>query len=56
MPERKRPIRRPRCRWADNVMIDFEELGWSSVNWIDLAQDTENWRGVVNAVMNVRVP
>jgi hypothetical protein len=38
-PEGKRPLGRPRCRWEDNIKIDFTEIGWSIMNWIDLAQD-----------------
>jgi hypothetical protein len=55
-PERKRPIGRPRRRWVDNIIIDLLEIGWSGVDWIGLAQDRDNWRVLVNAVMNLRVP
>jgi hypothetical protein len=55
-PEGKRPLRRPRSRWVDNIKIDLRELGWDGVDWIDLAQDRVQWRAVVNTVMNLRVP
>jgi hypothetical protein len=52
----KRPLGRPRRRWVDNIEIDLLEIGWGDVVWIDLAQDRDKWRAVVNAVMNLRVP
>jgi hypothetical protein len=55
-PEGKRPLGRPRCRWVDNIKMDLLETGWDSVEWIDLAQDRDRWRALVNAVMNLRVP
>jgi hypothetical protein len=55
-PERKRPPGRPRRRWVDNIKMDVLEIGWGGVDWIDLAQDTDKWRALVNAVMNLRVP
>jgi hypothetical protein len=53
-PEEKRPLRRPRHRWVDN--IDPLEIGWGGVDWIGLAQDRDKWRALVNAVMNLQVP
>jgi hypothetical protein len=50
-PEGKRPLGRPRCRWEDD-----REIGWDGMNWIDLAQDRDEWRALVNTVMNLRVP
>jgi hypothetical protein len=50
-PEGKRPLGRPRRRW-----VDLREIGWDGMHWIDLAQDREQWRALVNAVMNLRVP
>jgi hypothetical protein len=41
---------------VDNIKIDLGKIGWCGVNWIDLAQDRDNWRAVVNAVLNLRVP
>jgi hypothetical protein len=55
-PERKRPLVRPRRRWLDNTKMDLREIGWDAVDWIDLAQDREQWRALVNTVMNLRVP
>jgi hypothetical protein len=55
-PEGKRPLGRPRRRWVDNIKMDLREIGWDGVDWIDLAQDKDRWRALVNMVMNIRVP
>jgi hypothetical protein len=55
-PKRKEPLRRPRHRWVDNIMMDLGEVGWGDVDWIDLAQDRNRWRALVNSVLNLRVP
>jgi hypothetical protein len=55
-PEGKRPLGRPRRRWIDNIKLNHVALGWGYANGVGLAQDTDNWRAVVNAVMNFRVP
>ena len=55
-PEGKRPLGRPRRRWEDNIKMDFQEVGCGGMNWIELAQDRDRWRSLVNAVMNLRVP
>jgi hypothetical protein len=55
-PERKRPIGRPRRRWKDNIKMDIREIGWDDIDWIDLAQDWDQWRALVSTVMNHRVP
>jgi len=55
-PEGKRPLGRPRRRWEDNINIDLQEMGCESMEWIDMAQDRDRWRALVNAVMNLRVP
>jgi hypothetical protein len=55
-PEGKRPLRRPRCKWVDNIKKDLRERRWHSMDWIDLAQDRDNWRALVNTAMNLRVP
>jgi hypothetical protein len=55
-PEGKRSLGRPRRRWVDNIKIDLREIGWDDGDWIDLAQDRDQWRPLVNAVMNLRVP
>jgi hypothetical protein len=45
-----------RRRWEDNIKIDLQEIGFGDVDWIDLAQDRDRWRALVNTVMNLRVP
>jgi hypothetical protein len=55
-PEGKRSLERPRRRWMDNIKIDLRKIGWNGADWIDLAQDRDQWRALVNAVMNLRVP
>jgi hypothetical protein len=56
MPEGKRPLGRPRRMWEDNITMDLREIGWGSMNWIDLAQDRDHRRALVNTEMNFRVP
>jgi hypothetical protein len=55
-PEGKRPLGRPTCRWVDNIKMDLREIGRGGMDWIDLAQDRDWWRDVVNTAMNFRVP
>jgi hypothetical protein len=55
-PEGKRPLGRPRRRWEDNIRMDLREIGWGGMDWIDLAQNRDQWRALVNTVMNFRVP
>ena len=55
-PEGKRPIGRPRRRWEDNIKMDLQEVGCGGMDWIELAQDRDRWRELVNVVMNLRVP
>jgi hypothetical protein len=55
-PERKRPLARPRRRWVGNIKMGLREIGWDHMDWIDLAQDRDQWRALVNAVMNLRLP
>jgi hypothetical protein len=55
-PEGKKPLRRPMRRWEDNIRMDLREIGWGGVDWIDLARDRDQWRALVNTVMNLRVP
>jgi hypothetical protein len=50
--EGKRPLGRPRQRWLDSVENDLQEVGWGTMNWIDLAEDGDSWWAVVSAVMN----
>jgi len=54
-PEGKRPLGRLRLRWEDNIKINLQERGCGSVDCIELAQDWDRWRALVNAVMNLRV-
>jgi hypothetical protein len=56
MPEGKRPLGRPRGRWVDNIKMDLREIACYVVDWIDMAQDRDQWRALVNAVLNLRVP
>jgi hypothetical protein len=56
MPEGKTPLGRPRRRWVDNIKMDLREIGWDGMDWTDLAQNRDQWRALVNAVMNLRVP
>jgi hypothetical protein len=55
-PEGRRPLGRPRRRWEDNIKMDLREVGWGGIDWINLAEDRDRWRALVNAVMNLRVP
>jgi hypothetical protein len=55
-PEGKRPLGRPRRRWEDNIRMDLGEIRWGGMDWIDLAQNRDQWRALVNTVMNLRVP
>jgi hypothetical protein len=54
--EGKIPLRRPRRRWEDNIKMDIRDIGWGSMDWIDLTQDRGKWRALVYMVMNLRVP
>ena len=54
-PEGKRPLGRPRRRWEDNIKMDLQEVGEGG-DWMELAQDRNRWRALVNTVMNFRVP
>jgi hypothetical protein len=55
-PEGKRPLARLMRRWEDNIQMDLQEVGCRNMDWIELAQDRDRWRALVNAVMNLRVP
>jgi hypothetical protein len=55
-PERKRSVGRPRCRGEDNIRMGLREIGWEDVDWIHLAQHRNQWRALLNTVMNLRVP
>jgi hypothetical protein len=49
-------VGKPRRRWVDNIKMDLTEIGWYGMDWIDLAQDRDQWRALVNTVMILRVP
>jgi hypothetical protein len=55
-PEEERQLGRPRRRWVDNIKMDLREIGWSCMDWIDMAQNRDQWRALLNAVMNLRIP
>ena len=55
-PEGKRPLGRPRRRWEDNIKMDLPEVGCGVMDWIELAQDRDKWRALVNAATNLWVP
>jgi hypothetical protein len=55
-PDGKIPLGRPRRRWVDNIKMDLGEVGRHGMDWIDVAQERDRWRALVNAVMNLRVP
>jgi hypothetical protein len=55
-PEGKRTPGRPRCRWMDSIKMDLRVIGWGGMDWIDLAQERDQWRALVNMVMNLQVP
>jgi hypothetical protein len=54
--EGKRSLGRPRRRWADNIRVDLRDIGWGGMDWISLAHARNQWRALVNTVMNLRVP
>jgi hypothetical protein len=54
-PEGKRPLGRSRRRWEDNIKVDLQEVRCEGMDWIDVAQDRESWRTILNAVINLLV-
>jgi hypothetical protein len=54
-PEGKKSLRRPRYRWED-ITTDLKEIGWQGVDWIQLAQNRDQWQAVWNVIMNLQVP
>jgi hypothetical protein len=52
----KKPLERPRCRWDDNIKMDLQEVGFGGMDRIELAQDRDRWRTLVNSVNKLRVP
>jgi hypothetical protein len=55
-PEGKRPLGRPRYRWKDDIKMDLQEVGCGGMDWIELAQERDRWRALLNVVMNLTVP
>jgi hypothetical protein len=55
-PDGKRSLERPRRRWVNNINIDRREIRWDGVNWIDMVQDRDQWRALVNTILHLRVP
>jgi hypothetical protein len=49
------PLGRPRRRWVNTIKMDLRDIGWDGIDWIDLAQDSDQWRALVNTVTNLRV-
>jgi hypothetical protein len=54
--EGRRPLGRPIRRWDDNIRMDLREIRWGGMDWINLMQDRDQWRALVNTVINLRVP
>jgi hypothetical protein len=52
-PAGKRPLGGPRRRWVDNIKMDLKEIRWDGVDWIDTAQDRDQWRALVNTVLRM---
>jgi hypothetical protein len=55
-PGGRRLLGRARHRWVDNIKMDIREIGWDGMDWISLAEDRDQWRALVNTVMNLQVP
>jgi len=55
-PEEKRPLGRSRRRWEDNIKMDLQEAECGGIDWVDLAQNRDRWREIVNVVMSLRFP
>jgi hypothetical protein len=55
-PEGKRPLGRPRCTWADDIRMDLRQIVSGGVDWMHVALDRDQWRVLVNKIMNLRVP
>jgi hypothetical protein len=55
-PEGNRPLGRPRRSWVDNIKMNLREIGWDGIDWIDMTQDRDQCRALINTVMNIRVP
>jgi hypothetical protein len=55
-PEGKRPLGKPRRGWEENIKMDLREIGWCGIYWIDLAQDSDQWKALVNTAVNLGFP
>ena len=55
-PKGKIPLERPRRKWENNIKMDLQEVGYGVMDWLELAQDRDTWRALVNALMKLRVP
>jgi hypothetical protein len=55
-PEEKRLLGRPKRRWEDKIRMDIREIIWKSVDWIQLGQDSDQWRALVDTIMKLQVP
>jgi hypothetical protein len=55
-PKRRTPLGKPRRRWEDNIKIDIQGVRWGGIDWIDLTQERERWRFLLNTVINLRLP
>jgi hypothetical protein len=55
-PEGKRPLGRPKRRWEDNINMDLQKVGCGGMGWIELVQDRDRWRALVNAIINLWFP
>jgi hypothetical protein len=55
-PEGRRQLGRPRRRWVDYIKMDLRTIGWDDIDWFDVAEDRDQWRALVNTVMNLQVP
>jgi hypothetical protein len=53
-PGRKRPLGRPRHRGEDDIRMYFRETGWEGMDWVNVTQDRDQWRALMNTVMNLR--
>jgi hypothetical protein len=56
LTEGKRPLGRRRRRWEDHIKMDLQNVECMGMDWIDLSQDEDRWRALVNAVMDLRIP
>jgi hypothetical protein len=55
-PDGERPLGKRRHRWEENIKMGLQEVGFGGMDWIELAQDRDRWRTLVNAILNIRVP